>query len=118
MALTVATKAFLLKHSFTLDVISLFENMDTAYERPLQELVFSVTKCFEEAEGALPEPKPANVVAYKGARGWEEAPNKASTSHPEPIALEINDNDAEALLDETLTKEIEEVCRVAAIGTA
>ena len=95
--LTAATKAFLLKHSLTLDAIRLIENMDNAFESSLQELLTSVTKSLEEDEGALLKPKSENVVAYKGDRGWEEATNEASTSRHEPIALEIKDGNADAI---------------------
>ena len=117
-ALTVATKAFLSKHLLTPDAFSLLKNMDNACETSLQELLTSVTKSLEGAEGALRKPEPANVVAYKEDRGWKEATNETSTSQHYSVVLKVNDDGSEALLDETLTKEVEEVCRVAARGTA
>ena len=78
--LTDATKAFLLKHSFSLDDVRALEKMDNEGNTSLQDLLTSVTTSLKETEEALGTPEPVGVAAPKRDQEWEEATGEASTS--------------------------------------
>ena len=67
-ALPAATKAFLLKDSFTSNDVSMLENMDSACNTSFQDSLTLVKISLKAAGKALDRPTPANVAAYKGGQ--------------------------------------------------
>ncbi|XP_067951391.1 uncharacterized protein [Watersipora subatra] len=103
--LTDRTKAFPLKHWFSLDDVKALEKMDCKGNTSLQDLLTLVTTSLKETEEALGAPEPVGVAAPKGDQEWEAAIAKASPScHGEAVS-EADDED----LDRTLTRELETV---------
>ena len=111
-ALPSATKVSLLKHSFTLDDVSMLENMNNTCDSSLQKLLALITKSLKGAEESLCAMKPVNMATNKGDQEWEKATTETDPSCLKAVALEVDDED----LNRTLTGE-EEVCQVAAISS-